>query len=125
MKNQRGATLIEMMIALVIVSIILIGASLALFKSRQMSEDARKSLLALNAAKTALETIKNTPLASVSGLSTASMVPAGLTNGAIAIATNPANVAGVTLATVTVTVTWTGSSNRAQTIRFSTQRSSY
>ena len=114
-----------MMIAVVILSVVLLGGGAVLFQSRQMAEDARLKLIALDGAKNTLEVIKNTPLANCNAIDTSALVSGNLPGGAITITSNPANLANQTLATFTVTVAWTGANNRAQTFQVTTQKSSY
>ena len=90
-----------------------------------MSEESRSRLLALNAARTTLETIKNTPLGAVPAINTANIVPQALPGGAIVIRTNPANLAGAVVATVTVTVSWIGPKNMPRTLQVTTMRSQF
>ena len=125
LKLKRGMTLIEMMIAVAILAVVLLGAGAVLFHSRQMAEDARLKLIALDAAKNTLEVIKNTPLANCGAINTGGLVSEDLPDGAIAISTNPANLANQTLATITVTVSWTGANNRTSQFQSSTMKSSY
>lgn len=123
--NQEGFTLIELMISSFVLVVVLGSAMFSLHQSQLSSAEARQKLLAMHAARSTLETIKNTALANIGSIGTASLVPTGLTNGAITIATNPANVTGQTIATVTVTVNWTGPKARARSLQISTQRSIY
>lgn len=124
-KNQRGFTLIELMISTFVLIVVVGSAVFALRQAQMMATESRLRLLAIHAARTTVETVKNTALSSVSSISTASIVPADLTNGSITIATNPANVSGSTIATVTVTVSWTGTKNSARSLQISTMRSVY
>ena len=124
-KTQRGFTLIEVMISSFVLVLVVGSAIFALRQAQMMSTESRLRLLALHAARSTVETIKNTALSSVTAISTASLIPTGLTNGTIAIATNPANVNGQTIATVTVTVNWTGPKNMPRTLQISTRRSIY
>ena len=125
LKNKKGMTLIEVMIAFSIMAVVLLSAMYCLYMAQMMSQESRDRLLALNAARSVVEVIKDTPLANVTGINTSGYVPSDLKNGAIAIATNPANLAGVTIATVTVTVTWTGPRNMARALEVTTMRSIY
>ncbi len=124
-KGQKGFTMIELIISVFILVIAVGSAVYALTYAQYMTVESRQRILALHAARTALETIKNTGLTNVPSLNTTGMVPADLKNGAMVITTNPANLAGATVATVTVTVNWTGARNMARTMRVSTQRSIY
>lgn len=124
-KSQKGLTLVEMMISIFILTTVLGFSMYLIHSAHELSKDSRDRLLALHAARSTLETIKNTGLTSVTGINTAQFVPNGLRNGAVAIATNPANLASATIATITVTVSWTGSRNRARTLQMSTMRSVY
>lgn len=124
-KGQSGFTLIELMISTFVLVIVLGSAMYALTQAQMMSMESRQRLLAIHAARSALETVKNTALPNVPAISTSSLIPTGLINGSMSIATNPANVNGVTLATVTVTVNWTGPKNSARSMQVSTMRSLY
>jgi len=122
---QKGLTLVEVLGALTLLLPTLLVALYVLIIAQNMSQEARERLLAVNAARSTLETIKSTPLPSIPALNTASLVPANLKNGAIAITTNPANLAGQSIATVTVTVSWLGAKNRPRALRVTTMRSQY
>lgn len=124
-KNQRGFTLVELLISSFVLVVVVGSAIFALRQAQMMSTESRLRLLAIHAGRSTVETIKNTALTSVSSISTAALVPADLTNGSITITTNPANVSGVTIATVTVTVNWTGPKNMARSLQISTMRSVY
>ena len=118
-------TLIEVMAALVILLPSLLLTVYILTVAQNMSREARERLLALNAARSSLETIKNTPLANLPTINTNPFVPAELKNGAITIATNPANLGGQAIATVTVTVSWLGQRNMPRALQVTTMRSQY
>lgn len=124
-KSQRGLGMIEFMFSMAILAIVALTSFYSLTTAKQMSEDSRYRLTAVNAARTTLEQIKNTALASVSSISTSSFVPATLPSGTITIATNPASIGSSTVATVTVTVSWRGAKNRQQQLQVSTMRSIY
>lgn len=124
-RNQKGISLVEMVMSVTILSIAVLAGAYILLQARQMGEESRQRLVAANVAKTVLETVKNTALANVSAISTTGLVPATLPGGTISITTNPANVSGQSLATVTVRVQWTGPRNSTRTLDVSTQRSSY
>lgn len=123
--SKGGMTLTEILISLGIVLPALLIAISVLATAQHLSNESRERLLALNAARTTLETIKDTPLQNVPNINPAASVPAGLRNGAITIVTNPVNLNGVQVATVTVTVTWTGSRNFQRSLQISTMRSRY
>ena len=124
-KNEKGMTLIELMLSFVVLSIVLVSSFFVLTAAHQMSMESRTRLLALNAGRSVLEDIKNTALTNVSSINTSSYVPAALPSGAITITTNPANVSSSTVATVTVTVSWRGPRNRLLSLQLSTMRSIY
>lgn len=123
--TQKGLTLLEMLFSMAIFSLVVLTSFYALTMAHQLSQESRQRLLALNAARSALEEIKNTNLPNVPSISTAQFVPAGLRNGAMTIQTNPANVSAAAIATVTVNVTWLGNKNRNMTLSFTTMRSRY
>ena len=123
--REKGLTLIELMIDLGILLPVLGIALAILVVSNEMSEESRERLLALNAARSTLEAVKDTPLVNVPAIPTAPLVPAGLRNGAINITTNPVNLVGAQIATVTVTVSWSSRRNRAKTLQVTTMRSQF
>ena len=123
--SQKGVTLAEAVIALGVLLPTMLIVLLVLINAHQTSQEARQRLLALNAARSVLEIVKDTPLLNVPAINTAPYVPGELVNGAIAIATNPASLANVNLATVTVSVSWRGPRNRPYTLEVSTMRSRY
>ena len=124
-QTEKGLTLIEMMFSFFFMVLILLFALQVLTSAHQLSEESRGRLLALNAARSTLEAIKNTALVNVPAINTAAFVPAELRNGNIAITTNPANLVGVQIATVTVTVTWFGPRNRPMQFQMTTMRSRF
>lgn len=135
MKSERGVTLIEFMVSIAILATVALTSFYTLTVARQVSESSRYRLLALNVARSALERVKNTALISVPGMSTTGLLPVNpttgvlpgpLPSGAIAINTNPSVISAATnVATVTVTVSWRGSSNRQEQIQVSTMRSRF
>lgn len=126
MNSERGVTLIEFMFSMAILGLVALMSFYVLTSARQMSESNRARLLALNAARSTLEQVKNTPLISVPTMSTSALIPSNLPSGAITITTNPAAVtAATTVATITVTVSWRGARNRTESLQLSTMRSRY
>ena len=125
--NEKGLTLIELMFSVLIMTLVLLSAFYVLSQAHYMSEESRNRLLALNAARTTLEAIKNTPLAGVPNIATAGFVPNDLPGGAIVIQTTPSPIGAATVATVTVTVSWVGVKSRAgdaaRTLELTTMRS--
>jgi prepilin-type N-terminal cleavage/methylation domain-containing protein len=125
MKSEKGLTLIELMISLALMALVSVTGFYILTAAKQMSESSRSRLLAANAARSALEQIKNTGLQNVGALSTSGFIPSTLPGGTMTIATNPANLSSATIATVTVTVNWQGPRNRTEQLQISTMRSAY
>ena len=126
MKNtERGFTFLELIFSLGVMAIVLLSCIFAMTEAHNLSNEARNRLLAMNAARSTLETIKNTALTNVTGINTASLVPTDLPLGSIAITTNPANLAGASIATVTVTVNWRGPKNMPKNLQVTTMRSIY
>lgn len=123
--DQKGVLLLEILFAFCILGFVVVSSGGLLIKTAQMSEDNKGRLLALQTAQSVLETIKDTALTNVANISTATLIPAGLNHGAVTIQTNPENVTGVDLATVTVTVSWRGSMNRTQQLQISTMKSRF
>ncbi len=126
LRNLKGFLLLELLFAFGLLAFVVISSGGLLIKSAQMSEDNKSRLLALQTAQSAIETIKDTPLTSLVGINTANFIPAGLSQGAVAIQTNPATIlASTQIATVTVTVSWRGAMNRAQQLQVSTMKSRF
>ncbi len=125
MKSEQGVTLIEFMFSIAILAIVVLSSFFILSSAKQMSENSRYRLMALNTARSTLEQIKNTPLANVGAIVTSSFVPAALPSGAVTITTNPAILTSSTIATVTVTVSWRGPRNRQESLQLTTMRSRY
>lgn len=117
----------ELSLALAIFLVVLVPSIHILTSAHQLSTQSRERLLALNTARSTLETIKNTPLSTVANINTAPFIPQGLRNGAVAMNINSdtGNLATATLATITVTVTWTGPKNIPQRVDITTMRSRF
>jgi prepilin-type N-terminal cleavage/methylation domain-containing protein len=126
MTSEKGVTLIEFMVSIAVLALIALTSFYMLTAARQMSESSRFRLQAANTARSVVEQIKNTPLVSVPSMSTTALVPANLPGATITLNTNPSPVtASTTVATITVTVGWTGPRNRPQTLQVTTMRSRY
>lgn len=126
MRNaNRGFTLIELMMSMGLIALVLLASFYALMQAHYLSVESRSRLLALNAARSTIEAVKTTSLTAVPSMATAGYIPADLPNGAITIATNPSVLTNVSLATVTVTVTWRGPKNALRSLQLSTMRSRY
>ena len=125
LEKENGLTLVELMFSILILGIVLLSCLYTLQEAHNLSKDARCKLLAMNAARSVLETIKNTALVNVPAINTAGLVPADLPSGTITIATNPANLNAAAVATVTITVNWRGSKNMLKNIQVTTMRSIY
>lgn len=125
LKNKQGVLILEMLFAFSLLSIVTISAGGLLIKTAQMSADNKGRILALQAAQSALETIKDTPLTSITRINTASFVPTGLNQGTVTIQTNPTIGSSTQIATITVTVSWRGSLNRLQQLQVSTMKSRF
>ena len=123
--REKGMALLELMLSAAIMTVVLLSCYFVLISAHHMSQESRSRLLALNAARSTLEAIKTTALVNVPAINTQGFISADLPGGAIAITTNPANLAGVTVATVTVTVSWRGPKNIPKTLQFTTMRSIY
>ncbi|MDP3921114.1 MAG: type II secretion system protein [Candidatus Omnitrophota bacterium] len=124
LSSQRGLTLIELMISMGILLITVLLAFYVLTTSQQMAEHARGRLSALNAARSVMEAIKDTSIDGIAEIVLADFVPDELQNAAVTIATNPTPVAADDpIATVTVTVAWTGPNNRDMALAISTMKS--
>jgi len=125
LRSQKGVMLFELMMSLGLLMLVILMAFYILTAAHQLSEESRGRLLALNAAASVLEVVKETPISSVPAINVNNYIPVDLTNGNIVITTNPGNVAAVQIATVTVTVTWIGPKNRAMNLQMSTMKSQF
>ena len=126
MKSREGGfTLVEVMFSVAILGLVLLAAFSGLTSAHQMSQESRYRLIATNTARSVLETIKDTPLGLVDNIDTAALIPQDLPNGNITITTNPANLSGAQLATVTVSITWTNPKGLPGAVEFTTMRSRF
>jgi len=125
LRNDRGVLLLELLLGFFLLAFVVVSAAGLLIKTAQMAEDNKGRLLALQAAQSALETIKDTPLTSISSINTTDLIPTGLKQGALAIRTNPAIGTNTQIATITITVSWNGAGNRAQQLLVSTMKSRF
>ncbi len=123
--SEKGMTLIELLFSVGVMGFVFLSSLLALQEAHNLSTEARQRLLAMNAARSVLETVKTTALANVPAINTAALVPPDLPAGAIAITTNPGNLAGAVVATVTITVNWRGPKNMLKNLQVTTMRSIY
>ncbi len=125
-RNENGLTLVEMMVAMTILTIVFLSSMFVLIQSRQMAEESRFRLIAAGVAKTVLETVKNTPLANIATIDAQAVVAAtALPFGTATLTTNPSPVGTAAVATVTVRVQWRGPKNRLSRLDMSTMRSKY
>ena len=123
----RGLTLIELLFSLGIFAVVFLTSMYVLLISQKVSEESRGRLLAMNTARSVLETVKSTSLANVPNINVASFVPSGLPGGAITITTSSAtgNLNVDPIATVTINVSWKGPKNMTKNLQLTTMRSRY
>lgn len=122
--GERGFTLVEILISMAILLVTVLSSFYVLIASRQMAEEARSRLSALNSIRSVMETIKDTSIDGLTAIDEEEFAPADLQEGQVEIATNPAVItAQDLLATVTVTVTWNGPRNRESSLEVSTMKS--
>jgi Tfp pilus assembly protein PilX len=124
-RDENGAILLEVLFAFFLLGLVIVSSGELFTKTAQMSENNKDRLLALQTAQSALETIKDTNLTALTNINTAAFIPANLNQGAVTIQTNPVIGATTQIATVTVTVSWRGASNRPQQLQVSTMRSRF
>lgn len=120
-RNQRGMTLVEMMMSFGLLALVVLSNYFVLMQAQYMSIDSRRKLIALNAARTALEVVKDTPYGSVAALSFTPYVPADLPNAAITMQRNAVNPNS----TITINVTYLGAKNIPKTVSLTTMKSLY
>jgi type II secretory pathway pseudopilin PulG len=122
-QSEKGLTLIELLVSLGLLILITGSALSVLNAAQQTSEDSRSRLVALNAARSLLEEIKDTPVQDIGSIRVADYIPQNLCRGNVTLLSNPATIGSAQLATVTVRVSWMGSNNRPQTLDVTTMRS--
>ena len=117
----------EVAMSLAIFAAVLVLSVYVLSASQQLSAQSRERLLALGAVRSTVEAIKNTPLANIQAINTAPFIPQELRNGAITLNVNSdtGNLATATLATVTISIRWTGPKNIPQRLDITTMRSRF
>lgn len=123
--REGGFTLIEVLFSVAILGFVLVSSFAALTDAHQMAQQSRYRLVAANTARSVLERIKDTPLPLVPAINTNQLLPADLPDAAITITTNPANLTGVQLATVTVSITWTNPKGLQGVLEVTTMRSRF
>lgn len=126
--DKKGFLLLELLFAFFILAFAVVSSGGLLIKAAQMSENNKGRLLALQAAQSAIETVKDTALTDIPRIPVAdlaALIPAGLNQGTVTIRTNPLSLTSVNYATVTVTVSWRGAMNRPQQLQISTVRSRF
>ena len=127
MGSKKGFTLMEVAMSLAIFAAVLVLSVYVLSASQQLSAQSRERLLALGAVRSTVEAIKNTPLANIQAINTSPFIPQELRNGAITLNVNSdtGNLATATLATVTISIRWTGPKNIPQRLDITTMRSRF
>ena len=127
MGSKKGFTLMEVAMSLAIFAAVLVLSVYVLSASQQLSAQSRERLLALGAVRSTVEAIKNTPLANIQAINIAPFIPQELRNGAITLNVNSdtGNLATATLATVTISIRWTGPKNIPQRLDITTMRSRF
>lgn len=121
--RQKGFTLVELMFSAAILSLVVLLSFKLLTSAHQMSQESRYRLIAINTVRSVLEEIKDTPLQLVTSINVASYIPTDIPNGAVQILTNPGNLSGAQLATVTVRMTWTNPKGFPGVLEVTTMRS--
>ena len=122
---EGGFTLIEFLFSLVVFATILGGSLAALQTAQQLSEDSQSRLIAMNAARTVLELMKDPDKNLTQAAAVTTAVP--LQNGSVTIDWRPANPgAGETLAntdyaTFLVYIYWAPKGSTAACARASAQ----
>lgn len=123
----------EVLLSLGIFTVVLVSSLFVLSSAHQLSTQSRERLLALAAVRSTLETIKNTTLLNLGGVQTTvndpdnDFLPVALRNGnfTIDINSDTGNLGTANIATVTVTLTWTGPKNIPQRLDITTMRSRF
>ncbi len=131
-KREKGFTLIELMLSILIVSVATAGALEAIYMSNRLSIQAKENTIALSDARAIVDRIKITPLSMLpSNGSTVNastiwsnlndFVSMGLVNENIYITGG----AGSSVRQITIAVSWSGVGNRNRQLKFTTLKSSF
>ena len=125
--SQQGLTLIEVLVGLAIFATVMGSSLYAMTKAQQFSEDSRARLTAMNAARSVLETVKQTSLPSIPNINLNSFIPNSLQNGNITmnVGSETGDLNEDPIATITVVVSWTGPNNMTRSLELTTMRSQY
>ena len=107
--DQQGLTLVELLIAAVILIVAFTGVLLTYIKCVELSELSKNASIALSAAKNRLENIKNTPFNQIfANYNNVSFNPVGLTGKGVSYVDN----SNPDLLKVTISVSWRQSNGR-------------
>jgi len=127
--NNRGMTLIEVMIALGLLVLASAAALQAIYLANIVSIEARENSIAMNDARAVLEQVKITALSSLPNNTTVSA--AAIWPNLATFVSNNLNqeqirvtgASGASLRQITVTVQWVGPRNKARQLVFTTLKS--
>ena len=129
MIDEKGLTLIELIISLLIIVITSAGALQAIHAANILSIEAKETTIAMNDARAVLERVKITPLSSLPTDATvyANTIWADLatfiSNNLSGQQVQVTGGSGASLRQVTVTVSWIGPRNKQKSVQFTTLKS--
>ncbi len=127
--NNKGLTLVELLVSLLIIVITSAGALQAIYAANILSIESKETTIAMNDARAVLERVKITSL---------SLLPSNTTVNANTIWADLATFIsnnldseqvlvtggdGISLRQITVTVNWTGPRNKQKSVQFTTLKS--
>lgn len=115
-RGEKGFTLIEILIALVILTIALLGLANLLYTVIKGNTFSDKMTLAVTRAQGKIEQFKNTGYAALSTTPDSDTPDTGLSRSWTVTDNSPAN----NMKSVTVTVSWTDLHNKSRSISLST-----
>ena len=114
-KNQRGFTLVEVMVSALILATVIVGIMQLFIYTSILAELAGDKITALNEAQSKMDQIRNTSFSSITTTypsGTTFALPSQLTgNGVITLDTTDSNLYGVT-----IIVTWLNKKGQGSTI---------
>ena len=114
-KNQRGFTLVEVMVSALILATVIVGIMQLFIYTSILAELAGDKITALNEAQSKMDQIRNTSFSSIATTypsGTTFTLPSQLTgNGTITLDTTDSNIYGLT-----ITVTWLNKKGQGSTI---------
>lgn len=110
-QDKRGFTLIEILIAIFILSVVLLSLSSMVYSVMRSTSLSKETSTATTLMQSQMETLKNTPLTSLTSGSDTPPVPGNISYSRVWTVTTSGNIR-----TISVTVTWTSRGSHSVTM---------